>query len=147
MAQEAVEGASRPYPLDIRGELSPNLSRGLWLIKWLLAIPHYVVLIVLGLVSFVLWIIAFWAVLITARYPRGIFNFNVGVLRWGWRVSFYAIAPPRHGSLPAVQPRRGRRLPRRPARTVPGAPLAPQGAVQVVAASDTALCDPGVLRG
>ena len=93
MAQEAVEGASRPYPLDIRGELSPNLSRGLWLIKWLLAIPHYVVLIVLGLVSFVLWIIAFWAVLITARYPRGIFNFNVGVLRWGWRVSFYAIAP------------------------------------------------------
>ena len=93
MAQEAVEGASRSYPLDIRGELSPNLSRGLWLIKWLLAIPHYVVLIVLGLVFFVLWIIAFWAVLITGRYPRGIFNFNVGVLRWGWRVSFYAISP------------------------------------------------------
>ena len=93
MVQDAVESASRPYPLDIRGELSPDLSRGLWLIKWLLAIPHAVVLIVLWLVAFVLWIIAFWAVLITGRYPRGIFNFNVGVLRWGWRVSFYAIAP------------------------------------------------------
>ncbi len=93
MAQEAAGAGNQPYPLDIRGELSPNLSRWLWLIKWLLAIPHFIVLIVLGVCSAVLWVIALFAVLITARYPRGIFNFNVGVLRWGWRVSFYAIAP------------------------------------------------------
>ena len=78
------------YPLEIRGDLSTEPSRGLWLIKWLLAIPHYIVLIVLSIVSLVLNIIAFFAILFTARYPRSIFNFNVGVNRWWWRVSFYA---------------------------------------------------------
>ncbi len=80
----------RAYPLEIRGELSSELSRWLWLVKWLLAIPHFIVLIALSLVSIVLWIISLFAILFTARYPRGIFNFNLGVMRWWWRVSFYA---------------------------------------------------------
>ena len=78
------------YPLVLRADLSPELNRWLWLIKWILAIPHFIVLIVLSIVSFVLSIIAFFAILFVARYPRGLFNFNVGVMRWWWRVSFYA---------------------------------------------------------
>ena len=84
---------TQAYPLDIRGDLSPELSRWLWLVKWILAIPHIIVLIFLSIAFIVLTIIAFFAILITARYPRGMFNFNVGVLRWWWRVAFYAIGP------------------------------------------------------
>ena len=81
------------YPLQIRGDLSPDLSRWLWLVKWLLAIPHFIVLIFLSLAALVVWIIAWWAILFTARYPRGLFNYIVGVLRWWWRVTFYAFYP------------------------------------------------------
>ncbi|MQW74892.1 DUF4389 domain-containing protein [Nocardioides sp. dk4132] len=77
------------YPVHVTGELDEPLSRWLWLVKWLLAIPHLVVLFFLYLAFLVLSIVAFFAILITARYPRGIFTFNVGVMRWSWRVSFY----------------------------------------------------------
>ncbi|QTJ65280.1 DUF4389 domain-containing protein [Rhodococcus sp. ZPP] len=80
---------SKPYPAHLRGDLDQPLSRWLWLVKWLLAIPHYVVLVFLGLGLFVTTVVAGFAILFTGRYPRGLFDFNVGVLRWLWRVQFY----------------------------------------------------------
>ncbi|MEC3915561.1 DUF4389 domain-containing protein [Nocardia sp. CDC160] len=80
------------YPVRVRGDLDPGLSRWMWIVKWILAIPHYIVLIFLSIAYLVVSIIAFFAILFTESYPRALFDFNVGVLRWSWRVRFYALS-------------------------------------------------------
>jgi len=75
-----------PYP-----NVMQDLNRWLPLVKWLLAIPHYVVLVVLSLAAVGAVIIAWFAILFTGRYPRGLFDFVEGVVRWHNRVVAYAL--------------------------------------------------------
>jgi hypothetical protein len=90
----APVGAAPPgsYPARLNGYLDPDLSRWLWLVKWVLIIPHVVVLVFLWLAVTMLTVVAGFAILFTGRYPRAIFDFNLGVMRWTWRVSFYAVS-------------------------------------------------------
>ncbi len=74
-----------PYP-----NAQEELNRFLPIVKWLLAIPHYVALIVLGVVALIVTVFAWLSILVTGSYPRGMFDFVVGVGRWGFRVTAYA---------------------------------------------------------
>jgi hypothetical protein len=86
-----MQPKSTSYPVRVRADLDPALSRWQWLVKWILAIPHYIVLLFLHIAVIVVWVIAFFAILITGKYPRALFDFSVGVMRWRWRVAFYAL--------------------------------------------------------
>jgi len=77
------------HALRIEGRLDASPSRWLWLVKWFLLIPHLIVLVCLYVAAIVLTVVAFFAILFTGRYPRSIFDFNVAVLRWSWRVGFF----------------------------------------------------------
>jgi Domain of unknown function (DUF4389) len=85
-AEQPPAGA---YPVQVDARRQDEYHRFLPLVKWLLAFPHYIVLFFLVIGVFFAKIIAFFAVLFTGRYPRGIFDFVLGVLRWSWRVTAY----------------------------------------------------------
>ena len=87
--EHAVVGA---YPVRLDGHLDSPLSRWRWIIKWILIVPHLIVLAFLWLATVPLTFVAGVAILFTGRYPEPIFHFTVGVLRWTWRVSFYAFS-------------------------------------------------------
>lgn len=77
-------------PVTVTAELDFPLSRWLWLVKWILVIPHWIVLFFLWIAFLLVTVVAFFAILFTERFPRALFDFNLGVLRWSWRVSYYS---------------------------------------------------------
>jgi len=81
--------ATQGYPVTFGVEYPERLSRLLIFVKWLLAFPHYIALVLLQLVAGLALVGAWFAILFTARFPRALFDFVVGVGRWGWRVQAY----------------------------------------------------------
>jgi hypothetical protein len=90
MNEPLASSAELDYPLRLDVDHQEQYSRFLPLVKWLLVIPHYIVLFVLGIGAFFAIVVSWFAVLITGRYPRGLWNFVTGVLRWNTRVTAYA---------------------------------------------------------
>jgi hypothetical protein len=121
--QQAVR-LDLPFP-----DAKEGLNRWLPLVKWLLAIPHYILLVFLSIAAVVAVVIAWFAILFTGRYPRGLFDFVLGVLRWGNRVIAYAfvLVTDQYPPLPAEPVTRGasRRAESFPARRCSGAPRPP----------------------
>jgi hypothetical protein len=87
-----VNGPDRHHPVRVDAVLEAPLSRWLWLVKWVLLLPHAVVLAFLWLGFVVTTVVAWFAILVTGRYPRPLFDYALGVLRWSWRVHYYGYA-------------------------------------------------------
>ncbi|HEY97866.1 MAG TPA: DUF4389 domain-containing protein [Dehalococcoidia bacterium] len=85
-----MNAEKKTYPVNIRGELTVPPGPGWWLLKWLLGIPHYILLFFLWVAFIIVCIVAFFNILFTGKYPKSLFQFNEGVLRWSWRVCFYS---------------------------------------------------------
>ncbi len=134
------------YPARLDGHLDEPLSRWLWLVKWVLLIPHFFVLVFLWLATVVLTFVAGVSILFTGRYPRSLFDFNVGVMRWTWRVSFYAMSAFGTDRYPPFSLQPDPDVPGRLPRRLPRAPVPRAGAGQVVVAGDPALPGRGHLR-
>lgn len=88
-AGASTASLSGGYPVDVDAQLLPEYSRFMPLIKWLILLPHYVVLLFLGIGAMFVAFIAFFATLFTAKYPEGMWNYMVGVHRWAMRVMAY----------------------------------------------------------
>ncbi len=78
------------YAVSLEVDYPEQLGRWLPLIKWFLVIPHIFVIMFLGIIALLLYIVAFFAILFTGKFPRGMFDFIVGVTRWSYRVNAYA---------------------------------------------------------
>ena len=78
------------YPVDLIGEYDERVNRFLWLIKWILLVPHFICLWFLSLPTIVTTPLSWLAVVILGRYPRFLWSYHTGLLRWGWRIGFYA---------------------------------------------------------
>jgi hypothetical protein len=90
--QQPAAAGTIGYPVRLGGYLDPTLTRWMWLVKWFLAIPHFFVLFFLWFAFVVTTFVAWFAIIFPGRYPLSLFQFNVGVLRWTWRVAFYVYA-------------------------------------------------------
>jgi hypothetical protein len=86
-----VSAAETTYPLTFDVEYPERLSRWLIFVKWLLAIPHWIILYALGAVAGIMTVVAWFAILFTGRYPKGLFGFVVGVYRWNYNVLAYTM--------------------------------------------------------
>lgn len=84
-------GDAPDYPARLRIEYPERLSRGMWLVKWLLAIPHFVVLYFYAIAVLFALLIALFTIVFTGRIPRGLFEFMAGLYRWQYRVMAYAL--------------------------------------------------------
>ncbi|MDQ1655072.1 MAG: hypothetical protein QOD41_155 [Cryptosporangiaceae bacterium] len=84
-----VSAERTDYPVVVSARLDEPLSRGLWLIKWAMLIPHYILLAFLWIGFALVTVVAFFAILVTGRYPEPLFRFSLGVIRWNWRVQYY----------------------------------------------------------
>jgi hypothetical protein len=88
--QPPQPAAQSAYPLVLRGDLTEPISRGLWIVKWLLGIPHFFILACLWVAVYVVTVISFFSIVFTGIYPQSFFNFVVGTMRWTWRVGFWS---------------------------------------------------------
>src|SRR3972149_10833461 len=106
MSVEATVAGAPGYPVRYDVEYPEELSRWLIFVKWLLAIPHFIILYALGIAAEVVGFIAFFAILFTKRYPRGLFDFMVNVTRWGANVGAYTGVFPEEYPPLSLQPGR-----------------------------------------